>query len=73
VDSGLQPQRQMAGSEEVSADGLVWTFRLPNKAALDHVIYAPLGLFLRLFARRKNLAGIGRAPLPLPWGVSKTA
>jgi peptide/nickel transport system substrate-binding protein len=28
VDSGLQPQRQMVESEEVSADGLTWTFRL---------------------------------------------
>ena len=28
VDSKLQPQRQMAESEEVSSDGLVWTFRL---------------------------------------------
>jgi peptide/nickel transport system substrate-binding protein len=30
-DDKLQPQRQMVESEEVSADGLVWTFRLrPN-------------------------------------------
>jgi peptide/nickel transport system substrate-binding protein len=28
VDARLQPQRQMVESEEVSADGLVWTFRL---------------------------------------------
>jgi peptide/nickel transport system substrate-binding protein len=28
VDSDLQPQRQMIESEDVSADGLVWTFRL---------------------------------------------
>jgi peptide/nickel transport system substrate-binding protein len=28
MDSNLQPQRQMVESEEVSADGLVWTFRL---------------------------------------------
>jgi peptide/nickel transport system substrate-binding protein len=28
VDDRLQPQRQMVESEEVSADGLVWTFRL---------------------------------------------
>src|ERR1700736_2516758 len=28
VDSELQPQRQMIDSEEVSADGLIWTFRL---------------------------------------------
>src|SRR5438045_8571726 len=28
VDAKLQPQRQMVESEEVSDDGLVWTFRL---------------------------------------------
>src|SRR5580704_1185223 len=28
VDASLQPQRQMVESEEVSDDGLVWTFRL---------------------------------------------
>src|SRR5438477_12350333 len=28
VDNKLQPQRQMIESEEVSSDGLVWTFRL---------------------------------------------
>jgi peptide/nickel transport system substrate-binding protein len=28
VDANLRPQRQMVESEEVSADGLVWTFRL---------------------------------------------
>jgi peptide/nickel transport system substrate-binding protein len=44
-----------------------------NRVALNHVVYAPLGVYLRLFGRRKNLNGVGRAPLPLPWGVSKTA
>src|SRR5712671_7066954 len=28
VDDQLQPRRQMVEAEEVSADGLVWTFRL---------------------------------------------
>src|SRR5262252_9358632 len=28
VDDKLQPQRQMVESEEISADGLTWTFRL---------------------------------------------
>src|SRR5262245_7996803 len=28
IDSDLQPQRQMVESEELSADGLIWTFRL---------------------------------------------
>jgi peptide/nickel transport system substrate-binding protein len=44
-----------------------------NKAAFDHVVYAPLGMSVRHFACRKNLAGVGRGPIPLPWGVSKTA
>ena len=28
IDSNFQPKRQMVGSEEVSADGLTWTFKL---------------------------------------------
>jgi peptide/nickel transport system substrate-binding protein len=28
VDAKLQPQRQMVEAEEVSSDGLTWTFRL---------------------------------------------
>src|SRR5215468_241700 len=28
VDAGLQPRRQMVESEEISPDGLTWTFRL---------------------------------------------
>jgi peptide/nickel transport system substrate-binding protein len=44
-----------------------------NKAALDQVVYAPLGVYLRYFAWRKNLTGIVKGPLPFFWGVSKTA
>jgi peptide/nickel transport system substrate-binding protein len=44
-----------------------------NKAAFDHVVYAPLGMFLRHYAWRKNLTGVGRGPTPFFWGVSKTA
>jgi peptide/nickel transport system substrate-binding protein len=44
-----------------------------NKAAFDHVVYAPLGILLRQFAVRKTLAGVGKGPVPFPWGVSKTA
>ena len=44
-----------------------------NKAAFDQVIYAPLGVYLRHFAWRKNLTGVAQGPLPLFWGVSKTA
>ena len=43
-----------------------------NKAALEHVVYAPLGWYLRHFAWRKSLTGVTQGPLPLFWGVSKT-
>jgi peptide/nickel transport system substrate-binding protein len=44
-----------------------------NKAAFDHVPYAPLGRFMMQMAWRKSLAGMAPAPMPFPWGVSKTA
>jgi peptide/nickel transport system substrate-binding protein len=44
-----------------------------NKAALDDVVYAPLGLYLQHQAWRKNVTGIVPGPLPFFWGVSKTA
>jgi peptide/nickel transport system substrate-binding protein len=43
-----------------------------NKAALDQVVYAPLGWYLRHTAWRKNVSGVAQAPLPFFWGVSKT-
>jgi peptide/nickel transport system substrate-binding protein len=43
-----------------------------NKAALDEVLCAPLGWYLRHFAWRKDLAGVTQGPLPFFWGVSKT-
>jgi peptide/nickel transport system substrate-binding protein len=43
-----------------------------NKAALDHVVYAPLGWYLMHQAWRKNVTGIVKGPLPFFWGVSKT-
>jgi peptide/nickel transport system substrate-binding protein len=42
-----------------------------NKAALDHVVHAPLGWYLMHHAWRKNVSGIAGAPLPFFWGVSK--
>jgi peptide/nickel transport system substrate-binding protein len=44
-----------------------------NRLAIDPVLYAPLGVTLQHQAWRKNVSGIGQAPLPLFWGVSKTA
>jgi peptide/nickel transport system substrate-binding protein len=43
-----------------------------NRAALDHVVYAPLGMFLLHQAWRKNIVGIVKGPLPFFWNVSKT-
>jgi peptide/nickel transport system substrate-binding protein len=43
-----------------------------NKVALDHVVYVPLGFFLRHQAWRRNVTGIVPGPLPFFWGVSKT-
>jgi peptide/nickel transport system substrate-binding protein len=42
-----------------------------NKAALDDVVYAPLGFYLRHQAWHKNVAGVVQGPLPFCWGVSK--
>ena len=42
-----------------------------NKAALDHVVCAPLGLYFRHHAWRNNLSGVAQGPLPFFWGVSK--
>jgi peptide/nickel transport system substrate-binding protein len=44
-----------------------------NKAALDQVLYAPLGFYLQCQAWRRNVTGIAKGPLPFFWGVSKTA
>jgi len=42
-----------------------------NKAALDHVVYVPLGHFLMNQAWRRNVSGIVKARCPFFWGVSK--
>jgi peptide/nickel transport system substrate-binding protein len=42
-----------------------------NKAALDHVVFAPTGFFQNYQAWRSNVTGIAPAPLPFFWGVSK--
>jgi peptide/nickel transport system substrate-binding protein len=43
-----------------------------NNVALDEVVYAPLGWYLRHFAWRKTVSGIAKAPVPLFWGVTKS-
>ncbi len=81
---GELAQNGWPSSPQVEADAAAWydaatldaersIARRLNKAALDHVVYAPLGLYLRHFAWRKNVSGVAQGPLPFFWGVSKTA
>jgi peptide/nickel transport system substrate-binding protein len=44
-----------------------------NRLAVDYVVYAPLGVLMRHYAWRGSVSGIMQAPLPLFWGVNKTA
>jgi len=44
-----------------------------NKAALDSVVFAPTGFFLTYQAWRKNVTGVTKGPLPVFWGVTKSA
>jgi peptide/nickel transport system substrate-binding protein len=44
-----------------------------NKAALDQVVHAPIGFFLKHQAWRKNVTGVSKGPLPFFWGVTKAA
>jgi peptide/nickel transport system substrate-binding protein len=44
-----------------------------NKVALDNVVYAPLGVYMRHYAWRKNVSGIAQGPFPFFWDVSKSA
>jgi len=47
--------------------------RTIDKAALDHVVLAPLGWYIRHQAWRKNVSGIVPGPSRFFWGVSKAA
>jgi len=44
-----------------------------NRAAMDHVVFAPTGFFLAYQAWRRNVSGVAKGPLPFFWGVSKAA
>jgi peptide/nickel transport system substrate-binding protein len=59
--------------DSTSLDEEMTIARRLNRAAIDYVVYAPLGVAMRHYAWRKSVSGIVQAPLPLFWGVSKTA
>jgi peptide/nickel transport system substrate-binding protein len=43
-----------------------------NKAAMEHVVYVPTGVFKGYQAWRSNISGVAQGPLPFFWGVDKT-
>jgi peptide/nickel transport system substrate-binding protein len=43
-----------------------------NKAAMESVVFVPIGHFKSYQAWRENLEGIASGPLPWFWGVKKT-
>jgi peptide/nickel transport system substrate-binding protein len=68
-----QIEAEIAGWDNAtSSDEEKTIARRLNRLAIDHVLYAPLGVMLRHYAWRRNVSGIVQAPLPLFWGVSKT-
>jgi peptide/nickel transport system substrate-binding protein len=81
---GNWPGNGWANNPQIAAEIAAWydatsldeektIARRINRLAVDHVLYAPLGAYLMHHAWRKNVSGIVQAPLPLFWGVSKTA
>jgi peptide/nickel transport system substrate-binding protein len=71
-DAPLVEAEIFAWFEAKTLDEEKTIMRRLNRAALDHVVYAPLGQFLQHQAWRKNVTGIVPGPLPFFWGVSKT-
>jgi peptide/nickel transport system substrate-binding protein len=82
--NGNEPANGWANNLQIEAEIAAWynaasldeektiASRL-NRLAVDHVLYAPLGVYLRHYACRGSVSGIAQAPLPLFWGVSKAA
>jgi peptide/nickel transport system substrate-binding protein len=81
---GNQQSNGFANNPQIEAEVAAWynatsldegktIARRLNRLAVDDVLYAPLGVLLLHSAWRKTVSGIVPAPLPLFWGVSKTA
>jgi peptide/nickel transport system substrate-binding protein len=82
--NGNEPLNGWANNPQIEAEIAAWydatsvdeektIARRLNRLAVDHVLFAPLGVMLRHHAWRRTVSGIVQAPLPLFWGVSKTA
>jgi peptide/nickel transport system substrate-binding protein len=77
VDAVRHPADALRSDAEVAAwfdaktlDEERAAVRRLNKAALDHVVYAPLGWYLSHQAWRKNITGIVKGPMAFFWGVA---
>jgi peptide/nickel transport system substrate-binding protein len=70
---GRKNTRHMGRSEPGPHEAEQDSARRINKAALEYVVYAPLGFYFRYFAWRRNLTGVAQAPMPFFWDVTKTA
>ena len=82
--NGDEPANGWANSPQIEAEIAAWydatsldeektIVRRLNRLAVDYVVYAPLGVLMRHYAWRRSVSGIVQGPLPLFWGVSKTA
>jgi peptide/nickel transport system substrate-binding protein len=73
ANSPLVEQEIGAWFDATNLDEEKAAVRRLNKAALDYVVYAPLGCFLSHAAWRKTVTGIEKGPVPLFWNVRKAA
>jgi peptide/nickel transport system substrate-binding protein len=73
ADSPLVEQEIAAWFDATSLDDEKAVVRRLNKAALEYVVYAPLGCFIAHTAWRKTVTGIEKGPVPLFWNVRKAA
>jgi peptide/nickel transport system substrate-binding protein len=82
--NGDEPTNGWAQNPQIEAEIAAWyeatsldeektIVRRLNRLAIDHVVYAPLGVHLWHTAWRKTVSGIVPAPPALFWGVSKSA
>jgi peptide/nickel transport system substrate-binding protein len=82
--NGNEPSSGWANNPQIEAEIAAWydatsleeqkaIVRRLNRLAVDDVLFAPLGVLMRHYAWRKSVSGIVQAPLPLFWGVSKSA
>ncbi len=82
--NGNDPLNGWANNPQIEAEIVAWynatsldeektIVRRLNGLAVDHALYAPLGVVRGHSAWRKNVSGIVQGSLPFFWGVSRSA